>query len=121
MFHIPFLLVLLAATDSSTPVCHARLELIQTGLNLTIAGHCQNATNQAAHLRYELLTEKRGRSGSSRNAQSGGVEVAPGQDVVLSRTTINLDPRDFYRVHLRLLDAQGTVVAADSVVHQPAR
>ncbi|WP_400190318.1 curli-like amyloid fiber formation chaperone CsgH [Hymenobacter sp. B81] len=101
--------------------CEARLELAQSGSQLTVVGHCRNPGPAAAQLRYELLTEKRGRSGSSRNAQSGWVEARPGQELVLSRTTISAGPHDYYRVRLRLLDEEGNVLAADSAVHEPQR
>ncbi|TGE23824.1 hypothetical protein E5K00_01000 [Hymenobacter aquaticus] len=86
---------------------------------LTLVGRCLNVGPQPLALRYELLTEKKGPAGTSRNAQSGNVTLAPQQTTTLSQTTINVSPADFYRVRLRVLDQQGSVVAADSLVHQP--
>ncbi|MCB2408986.1 curli-like amyloid fiber formation chaperone CsgH [Hymenobacter lucidus] len=99
--------------------CRAQLESRLEGDKLTLIGHCQNAGTQPLTLRYELLTDKKGKSGTSRNAQSGNFTVAPQQTATLSQTTINVAPADFYRVQLRVLDLQGTLVAQDSLVHQP--
>ncbi|QDA60221.1 curli-like amyloid fiber formation chaperone CsgH [Hymenobacter jejuensis] len=115
---IPFLAAFAQKAEGPAS-CKAQLETHLTGDNLTIVGHCQNQSAQTVTLRYELLTDKRGQSGTSHNTQSGAVAVASQQSAVLSQTTINVAPTDFYKVKLRLLDAQGTVVAEDSLVHHP--
>lgn len=99
----------------------ARLETRMDGDRLTVIGHCRNVSPQPVVLRYELRTDKRGLSGTSSNAQSGEVTVASQQDVPLSQSTINVAPTDYYRIKLRMLNAQGAVVAEDSVVHHAAR
>lgn len=106
----------LAAPDTG---CRAQLEARLAGDKLTLVGHCQNTGTQPLTLRYELLTDKKGKSGTSRNSQSGNFTVAPQQTAVLSQTTINVAPADFYRAQLRVLDVQGSVVAQDSLIHQP--
>lgn len=108
-----------AALLGSAAGYQARLETRQDGDLLTIIGHCRNETAQPAGLHYELLTDKKGQSGTSRNQQSGAFTSVPQQDQVLSQTTINVAASDYYLVRLRLLNAQGAVVAEDSIVHQP--
>ncbi|RTQ48203.1 hypothetical protein EJV47_17390 [Hymenobacter gummosus] len=110
------LLTAAALLRADQPACQARLELQRHGDNLTVTGHCRNAAAGAARWAYELRTEKQGRSGSASNAQSGRFVAEPGQDVVLSRTTLNLGPHDACRVRLRVLDERGTLLAADSLL-----
>lgn len=106
---------LVAAADA--PVCQARLEVQRHGDNVTITGHClSNGAPGTARWTYELRAEKRGRSGSSRNAQAGNFVAVQGQDVVLSRTTLNLGAYDACRLRLRVLDEQGAILAADSLL-----
>lgn len=110
---------MLHVSSGPAPLCQAHLLTQQTGAMLTLTGECQNTSAQTLSLRYELSTDKRGTSGTSRNAQAGKFTVLPGQKTVLSQTSLNVGPADYYRVHLRLLDAQNNVVAQDSLVHAP--
>ncbi|RAK63485.1 curli-like amyloid fiber formation chaperone CsgH [Hymenobacter edaphi] len=104
-------------TAADAPRCQARLEVQRRGDNVTITGHCLNTgVPPAARWTYELRAEKQGRSGSSRNAQAGNFVAAPGQEVTLSRTTLNLGATDACRLRLRVLDEQGAVLAADSLL-----
>ncbi|SHI91600.1 hypothetical protein SAMN02745146_1904 [Hymenobacter daecheongensis DSM 21074] len=124
LFYIAALPVLAALAQAvppaEGPTCQAQLAAHLEGNQLTLVGHCRNDSEKALTLRYELLTDKRGPAGTSRNTQSGTVTVAPRQTVALSQTSISVSPADFYQVHLHLLDAHGTVVARDSLVHAPA-
>jgi hypothetical protein len=108
-------------TSSAEPAspCKAHLLTQQTGTMLTLTGECQNVSEQALSLRYELSANKRGASGTSRNTQSGRFTVLPGQKATLSQTSLSVSPADSYQVYLRLLDAQNNVVAQDSLVHTP--
>ncbi|GAB2942978.1 hypothetical protein GCM10027048_04440 [Hymenobacter coalescens] len=102
-------------TTADNPACQARLEVQQAGAQLTVIGHCRNGAPDAARWYYELRTEKQGRSGSAQNAQSGRFVAQPGQDVILSSTTMNLSAQDICRLQLRVLDERGTVLAIDSL------
>lgn len=115
----PLLVAMMHNSVSPPSVCQAHLLTQQTGAMLTLTGECENISEQALNLRYELSTDKRGTSGTSRNAQSGRFTVLPGQKAILSQTSLNVSPADYYRVHLRLLDAQNNVVAQDSLIHTP--
>ncbi|WP_262891893.1 curli-like amyloid fiber formation chaperone CsgH [Hymenobacter glacieicola] len=95
--------------------CQARLAMHQEGNMLTLIGEGQNNTSQPMRLRYELLTSRQGKAGTSRNAQSGNVTLAPNQKAALSQTSINISPSDHYQIHLRLFDSQDHVVAHDSL------
>lgn len=108
-------LVALGLGNADDPVCQARLEVQRTGDTVTITGHCRSTAADATRWSYELHTDKQGRSGSARNAQSGRFVAAPGQDVVLARTTLNLTAHDVCRLQLRVRDEQGRVLATDSL------
>jgi hypothetical protein len=110
------LLTAAALLAADQPACQARLELQRSGENLTVTGHCRNVASAAGRWAYELRTEKKGRSGSASNSQAGRFVAGPGQDVVLSRTTLNLGLHDVCRVQLRVLDEHGAVLAADSLL-----
>jgi len=118
--NLSFLLALLfcvGIAQSSSTVYQAKLETQRVGDLLTISGHCLNATEQTATLRYELFLDKQGQAGTSRNTQGGEFTVASRQDKVLSQTTINVAPTDTYRIRLQVFNRQGEVVAADSLIH----
>ena len=68
------------------------------------------------HYRYELVLRREGPGGSSQNNQRGVFSAAPQEEVVLSQTRINAAPRDTYRIHLRVFDATGHILAQDSVI-----
>ncbi|MBC6698376.1 curli-like amyloid fiber formation chaperone CsgH [Hymenobacter sp. BT190] len=101
------------------PRCQARLVAKQQAGMLTLTGQCQNLSDQALTLRYELTTRKQGVSGTSQNAQSGSVTIAAHQTASLSQTSINVQASDTYEARLRVLDDQRNVVAQDSIIHKP--
>lgn len=112
-----FLLLLMPA--SATPEkggYQAYLEARQQQDQLVVTGHCHSTVAQSATFRYELSLSKQGPSGITRNLQSGNVEVKAGERKLLSQTSLNATSADTYRIRLRLLTAQGVVVAEDSLV-----
>ncbi|RPD47790.1 hypothetical protein DNI29_10125 [Hymenobacter sediminis] len=94
----------------------AYLEVRQQPDQLVVTGHCRSTDARPAVLRYEFLLAKQGPSGTSRNLQSGNVEVGAGEHKLLSQTSLNATPADSYRIRLRLLTTQGVVLAEDSLV-----
>lgn len=112
-----FLLLFAIGHGTGTPVpCQARLELQQQDGLLTITGHCRNLQPTTAHYRYELVLRREGPGGSSQNNQRGVFSAASQEEVVLSQTRINAVPRDTYRIHLRVFDVTGHILAQDSVI-----
>ncbi|WP_425553150.1 curli-like amyloid fiber formation chaperone CsgH [Hymenobacter algoricola] len=99
--------------------CQARLVVRQQGDMLAVVGQCLNVSSQPLNLSYELKMDKTGSAGTSRNSQSGRFTIASHQTLALSQTTIRVDPTDYYRVRLRLLDEQGRIVAQDSLLYTP--
>ena len=118
-----FLLFLLSAWQGAevTPPCQAHLEMKQQDGLLTVVGHCRNLRATAGRYRYELSMLREGAGGRSQNTQRGEFDVAPQQEVSLSRTSVNATAQDTYRIHLRVLDLNGHVVAQDSASQIPTR
>ncbi|MBF9223267.1 curli-like amyloid fiber formation chaperone CsgH [Hymenobacter ruricola] len=118
-----FLFLMLSAWQHAGPgaPCHARLELQQQGSMLTVTGHCRNFQPATAHYRYELAMLRESAGGRSQNTQRGEVAVDSQQEVSLSRTQVNAGPQDTYRIHLRVLDMEGHILAQDSAIQNPAR
>ncbi|AWM33895.1 curli-like amyloid fiber formation chaperone CsgH [Hymenobacter nivis] len=117
------LLLLLAAWQGAGPPepCRAHLELHQQDGFLTVTGHCRSLLPTAARYRYELSLLKEGAGGRSQNTQRGEFDVAPAQEVSLSEARVNATAQDTYRIHLRVLDLAGHIVAQDSAVQVAAR
>lgn len=120
---MPFWLFVLSAWQSAgTPAqCQARLETYARDGMLTVTGYCRNLQPTAAHIRYEMALQRESAGGHSRNTQRGEVNVAPQQEVALSQTRVNADPKGAYRVYLRVFDAEGHTLAQDSVLQTPTR
>ena len=119
---LQFLLMLLIwQSPPSTTPCQARIELQRQGGLLIITGHCRNLQPIAARYRYEMALQRESAGGHSRNTQRGEVSVEPQQEVALSQTRVNADPKGTYRVYLRVFDAEGHTLAQDSVLQTPTR
>ena len=116
-----FLFILLSAWQGTEPQCQVRLELRRHDGLLTITGHCRNLLPTTEHYRYELALWRGNPSGTSQNSQRGVFSAAPQEEVVLSQTQINADPRGSYRIHLRVFDIEGHTLARDSAVQNPTR
>ncbi|SHL05206.1 hypothetical protein SAMN02746009_02040 [Hymenobacter psychrotolerans DSM 18569] len=87
---------------------------------LSVQAQCQNNTAAEFRIRYDMVQEKQGPSGSTSNRQSGWATVGAGQRKILSSIRLSMQPADAYSVQLRIFDQQGQLVAQDSLV-RPAR
>jgi hypothetical protein len=118
-----FLLLLLSGGPrAAAPApCRAHLELRQQDGFLTVTGHCQSLLPATARYRYELTLLRESAGGRSQNTQRGEFDVAPAQEVALSQARVNASAQDTYRIHLRVLDLAGHVVAQDSATQGSAR
>ncbi|GAB2794516.1 MULTISPECIES: curli-like amyloid fiber formation chaperone CsgH [Hymenobacter] len=118
---LPLATVLSGLSAWSGPAdCQARLTTQQQGGMLLITGFCRNQTPSPLLVRYELLTSRRGESGSTQNTQMGSFTVAPAQEKALSQTSVSFSGSDECQVHLRLFNQQGHLLAQDSLTHYPA-
>ena len=67
-----------------------------------------------AALDYEIRTTREGANGTSNSSQSGSVRLGENGSARLASTTVNVTPRDRYRVSVKLLE-RGEVVAEEEV------
>ena len=103
--------------SQTTPEHRAWIDAQQTDDMLTIRGKFANDTEQDATFRYELVTTKQGRSGSSSSTQAGSF-VAPAQEEVsLSNTSVNINQNDTYLIELKIFRAD-SVYLHDKIEHQ---
>ena len=116
-----FILMAFWQSVAVAPSCQARLELQQRGDMLTVTGRCRNLQPTATRYRYELAMWRESAGGRSQNKQRGEVNVDSQQEVSLSQTQVNAGPQDTYRIHLRVLDMEGHILAQDSAVQIPTR
>lgn len=84
---------------------------------LTIQGRFANDTQQDATFRYELVTTKQGRSGSSSSTQAGSFAAPAQKEVSLSNTSINVTPEDTYVIELKIFQAD-SVYLHDKIEYQ---
>lgn len=109
--------ILMAMTADSTSL-QAWVSTKEDNGVLIIEGHCRNTSTLPVSGHYELLVQRTGRGGKSSNQQQGRVELTPGQNVVLSQVRINIDAYTSYMGKLKILGADGQVLAQDSVQHK---
>ncbi len=75
-----------------------------------------NNTNQSLTLFYKLKVERRGKSGTATNHQSGEFTTFPSETKVLSRVEFYAGSRDYYKIMLEVFD-ELNLVMADSLIY----
>ncbi|MGB3849132.1 MAG: curli-like amyloid fiber formation chaperone CsgH [Tunicatimonas sp.] len=113
------LLTLFVATffiSQTTPEHRAWIDAEQTHDMLTIQGKFANDSQQDATFRYEMVTTKQGRSGSSSSTQAGSFTAPAHGEVSLSNTSINVTEKDTYVIELKIFRAD-SVYLHDKIEH----
>ena len=114
------ILVLSLATVAhaqSTEEHRAWIDAQQQNDMLTIRGKFANDSPRGASFRYELVTTKQGKSGSSSSTQVGSFAAPAGEEVSLSNTSINITPEDTYAIELKIFQGN-TVYLHDKIEYQ---
>lgn len=93
----------------------ARIEVQKSDSSLTVQGKFMNNTPDTLALNYKLVVERIGKSGRSATRQSGAFQAVSGEEVDLSKTTINISPEDYYKIKLQVFDTDN-IIAQDSVI-----
>ena len=118
---IGLLLSLTSLTYAQTPpptIEHrAWIDANQQDDMLTIQGKFSNDSQQAETFRYELITTKQGKSGSSSSTQAGRFEAPAQEEVLLSNVSINVSSEDTYVIELKIFQAD-TVYLHDKIEYQ---
>ncbi|MBD2716343.1 hypothetical protein KBK19_14985 [Microvirga sp. STR05] len=99
----------------TAPQCTAELVASKADGLTTITGYCSSLSSQTQRYTYTLELAKQGAGGQSSNRQQGGFELAPSQTVRLSQISIGADAGTRFKGRLRILDANGQLVAQDSI------
>ena len=88
----------------------AWIEIRGGGPGMEIVPFCEAPLE--GQVRYQLVTRKKGRSGTSSSTQSGRVSLKAGEKKGLCRVGLNIQPGDEYRLHLKIFK-DGRVVAEE--------
>ena len=89
----------------------------QTNDMLTVKGKFANDSGQDANFRYELITTRQGKSGSTSSKQAGGFVAPAHQEVSLSNVSVNVSSEDTYVIELKIFRGD-TVYLHDEIEHQ---
>ncbi|MBF8964939.1 hypothetical protein I0P70_16955 [Pontibacter sp. FD36] len=95
----------------------AQLVTEEQGNMLSINSQFTNNSNTDVSFSYRMKSERAGTAGKSVNSQSGMVQAAAGQTIILSKSSFSVTPQDTYTIVLEILD-QDKVVAQDMIVYQ---
>ncbi len=79
---------------------------------LEIEGTFYNGGDEDLNVSYKLIVTKSGQSNSSLN-QEGSLKVKSKMQVVLSKTTVNLNKNDLYKINLKVFE-NNKIIAEDS-------
>lgn len=91
--------------------CDAEIRIVETGQNATIEAACAApvAVDAAHDLRYELLVDRIGASGTSRSKQGGAFIPGTASADTLSRMRVSFSPGDALNVQLLIYDGDQLV------------
>ena len=79
---------------------------------ISITGLCVNNTPYAQELSYFLSVKKSNPLGNTmNNEKSGKFFIEPGENIILSKTTMNLDPVDHAEIVLKVFNAENEQIA----------
>lgn len=107
----------IAAALQSTAEHRAWIDADQKDDILIIQGKFANDSQQTESFRYELVTTKQGRSGSSSSTQAGSFEASAGEEVSLSNVSVNVSAEDTYLIELKVYRGD-TVYLDDKIEYQ---
>ena len=91
----------------------AWLEVTPDGEMTMITGKLVNSTTAPMTLSYDLVMEKKGKSGSTSNSSGGEFVADPGQEVDLAVTSVNIEKGDYVSILLKVYNEKGELVAED--------
>ena len=83
---------------------------------LLVRGKFFNQRAEADTLRYELITVRQGKAGNSQSKQAGQFVAPANEEVVLTKTSVSVQPSDTYTIQLKIFRGD-TVYMQDQVVH----
>ncbi len=84
------------------------------GNNLNIKGSFHNDADAVKVIGYKLTVSKTGISGTSRTSQSGEHTVESGGTIVVSETTVSINPEDEIEIKLTITD-KGEIITEKKI------
>jgi hypothetical protein len=97
---------------AGVPAVKAWIEVTPINGYIQVIPYCRS--ENAITVSYVLLSEKAGRSGTSRSRQSGKVVLESGKDTSLARQRLGVMKEDQYRLTLKVF-SKGELIASDLV------
>lgn len=108
--------LLAANLPERPPHVKSELTIEQSDDLLFISGRVINDGEHTEHLRYELEMERSGASGATKTAQSGRIQVEPGEQSGISTTRVNAGKGDASRIFLTITDTDENVVSTSNLI-----
>lgn len=116
---LPLLLLLLCTSymmDLKAQAYEAKLKMDWEDGATVVEGSFLNNTKQSLNLNFQLIIERKSKTGNvSNNRQSGSFQVLPKRDKLVALTELNIDELDFYRIYFKIYK-KGKVIAEDYIV-----
>lgn len=100
----------MTVSADSTEECGAAIVYTIEDDMISIQGTYKNSGSDAMPVRYKLITEKKGTSGTSSNSQGGSDMAQPGETLSLSKVGLDYHPDNHYEITLRILNDKGEVI-----------
>lgn len=118
--HIIFVLLLIQFSLFGTTLIgqsyEARLEMDWEDGSTVIEGLFLNHTSRSLDLNFQLIIERKSKTGNVvNNRQSGSFQVKANREKLVTLTNINIDELDFYRIYFKIYK-KGKVIAEDYIV-----
>ena len=102
----------MSASLAEVPSVNAWIEVTPLDGLIRIIPYCRS--EKAITVSYELVSEKSGRSGTSRSRQGGKVELKPGIDTSLAQQQIGITKEDSYQLTLKIF-SHGELIASERI------
>jgi len=103
---------------SSENLLESKIYVSQTDRSLTIEPTIKNISPLYLDIEYEVITIKKGISGSSTNRQSGQLTLDPGKLNALSKIVLIVSNNDLIEIKLEVKDEKGNLIHQDYLSNQ---
>lgn len=113
LFCLSFLFYLAPAQEKDAPATAKIVKSVDDN-TLEVKATCISNADKALSLRYEMEVQKKGRSGSSKNKQSGEFEIGMNETKILANNRFNKNSKDNFQIKLRIYQ-NNKLISTDSL------
>ena len=113
LFGLAFIFYLAPAQEKDAVAQAKIVKQMKEGV-LELNATCISQTPKKLQLRYEMEIEKKGKSGSSKNKQSGEFEMQGKETKTLAVNKFNMNSKDHFDITLHIFQAD-EVIATDQL------